>query len=65
MVADNSKFGLVHPCITCSLSRVSRIIVGSAQQEDILEDFADYRQRFLFVDDYEPDRAQHTAQSGP
>lgn len=62
VVADNSKFGLVHPCITCSLSRVSRIITGCAQQEDILEDFADYRQRFLFVDDYEPDRPRHLAE---
>lgn len=54
VVADNSKFGLVHPCITCPLSRASRIVTGSAQKEEILQDFADYRQRFLFADGYEP-----------
>lgn len=55
VLADNSKFGLVHPWVTCPLPRVSRIITGSAQQEDILQDFSGYRQRFLFVDDYRPE----------
>lgn len=54
VVVDNSKFGLVHPCITCPLSRVGRIVTGSAQKDEILQDFADYRQRFLFADGYEP-----------
>lgn len=55
VTADNSKFGLVHPCITCPLPRVSRIITGGAQKEELLQDFAAYRQRFLFVEDYDPD----------
>ena len=54
VLADNSKFGLVLAWVTCPLPRVSRIITGSAQQEDILHDFSNYRQRFLFVDDYTP-----------
>ena len=55
VLADNSKFGLVHAWVTCPLPRVSRIITGSAAQEDILQDFSNYRQRFLFVDDYAPE----------
>ena len=54
VLADNSKFGLVHAWVTCPLPRVSRIITGSAQQADILQNFSNYRQRFLFVDDYAP-----------
>jgi len=53
IVADNSKFGLVHPYITCPLPHVSRIITGIRQKEDILQDFADYRQRFIFADGYD------------
>lgn len=52
VAADNSKFGLVHPYITCSLSKVNYFITGSHQKDDILHDFSTYRQRFLFVDDY-------------
>lgn len=54
VLADSSKFGLVHAWVTCPLPRISRIITGSAQQEEILQDFSNYRQRFLFVDDYTP-----------
>lgn len=52
VAADNSKFGQVHGCITCSLQNVTRIVTGSQQQEDILQDFSAYRHRFLFVDNY-------------
>ena len=50
VVADNSKFGLVHSYATCALDRVDRIITGSAQKADILRDFAPYRHRFLFAE---------------
>lgn len=54
LVADNSKFGLVHSCISCPISDVNRIVTGAHQKEDILQDFSNYVQRFLFVDDYPP-----------
>ncbi|MBQ3549310.1 MAG: DeoR/GlpR transcriptional regulator [Oscillospiraceae bacterium] len=50
VLADNSKFGVVHAYVSCPLSRVSRIITGSAHKAEILRDFSDYSQRFLFVD---------------
>ena len=53
LVADNSKFGQVHSCISCPISDVSRIITGVQQRDDILQDFSSYAQRFLFVDDYQ------------
>ena len=52
ILADNSKFGVMHSYISCPLSSVSRIITGSRQKEDLLRDFSDYAQRFIFVDDY-------------
>lgn len=55
VVADNSKFGLVGPCATCALSRISRIVTGAYGKEDILKDFDAYRQRFLFAENYLPD----------
>lgn len=71
VLADNSKFGLVHAWVTCPLPRVSRIITGSEQQNDILHDFSAYRQRFLFVNDDKaapssvPAPQQSTAKSAP
>lgn len=50
VVADNSKFGLVYSYATCSLDRVDHFITGSAQKADILQDFAHYRQRFIFAE---------------
>lgn len=61
VVADNSKFGLVGPCATCSLERINRIITGFHGQEEILKDFQTYRQRFVFADNYIPDNIPHTA----
>ena len=52
LLADNSKFGVMHSYISCPISGVSRIITGSRQKEDILQDFSDYAQRFIFVEDY-------------
>jgi DeoR/GlpR family transcriptional regulator of sugar metabolism len=50
VLADNSKFGVVHAYTSCPLSSVSRIITGNRKKEDILQEFSDYSQRFLFVD---------------
>ncbi|MBQ2782110.1 MAG: DeoR/GlpR transcriptional regulator [Oscillospiraceae bacterium] len=58
VVADNSKFGLIGPCATCSLSRINRIITGIHGREDILKDFEPYRHKFLFADNYIPDNSE-------
>lgn len=50
VVADNSKFGLIHSYSTCSLARVNHIITGSAQKDSILKDFAPYRHQFIFAE---------------
>ena len=65
IVADNSKFGLVGPCATCSLARVNRIITGNFKQEEILKDFSTYRHRFLFADNYTPDGTPEESQMPP
>lgn len=52
ILADNSKFGVMHPYISCPLSSVSRIITGGRQKEEILREFSDYAQRFVFAEDY-------------
>lgn len=52
VAVDNSKFGLVYPCATFPLSRATYIITGDRQKEEILSSFAQYRQRFIFVDGY-------------
>ena len=55
VVADNSKFGLVHSCTTCPLSSVNYIITGYRAKEDILASYSTYKQRFLFADGYTTD----------
>ena len=50
VVADNSKFGLVHSYATCELENIDHVVTGSEQKDEILRDFAPYRQRFIFAE---------------
>lgn len=50
VAADNSKFGLVHGYSTCALDQVDHIVTGSRQKEEILREFAPYRQHFIFAE---------------
>lgn len=50
VLADNSKFGVMHPYVSCPLSSISRIITGSKKRDAILQEFSNYSQRFIFVD---------------
>lgn len=50
VLADNSKFGVMHAYSSCPLPNVSRIITGSQKKEEILQEFSGYSQRFIFVD---------------
>lgn len=57
-VGANSKFGVVHPGVTCSLANVSKIFTGSRYKENILREFDAHAHKFVFVDDYTTDAAE-------
>lgn len=50
VLADNSKFGVMHPYVSCPIASISHIITGSKKKNVILQEFSGYSQRFLFVD---------------
>lgn len=52
-VGANSKFGIVQPGAMCPMSRVDKIFTGIQYRDNILEEFKDYKSKFIFVDNYE------------
>ena len=50
VVVDNSKFGVVYNCSTCTLEKVDHIVTDSAQKEKILQEFSIYRPKLVFTD---------------
>ena len=52
-VGANSKFGIVQPGAMCPMSRVDKIFTGVQYRDSILEEFKDYKSKFVFVDNYE------------
>jgi len=51
-VGANSKFGIVRPGVTCSISELDKIITGSRQKDRILREFENSAHKLVFVDDY-------------